>query len=65
MNETTPNKELFLRIYQMQDLPRMLDLIMENVPKLPNYSRLKMDRSRIGMFSAQHRQCAAFCCTVL
>ena len=66
MNDVAQNKELYLRTYQAKDLPRMGDIIMEYVPQLPNYSRIKMDRARID-YVLRHNidNAAAFCCWVL
>ena len=67
LNETpAPNKELTLRTYQLKDLPRMLDIIMEYVPQLPNYATIKCDRSRVE-YVLRHNidNAAAFCCWVV
>ena len=47
MDEATPCKELTLRLYKAKDLPRMIDIIMQYVPQLPNYKKIKLDRNRI------------------
>lgn len=66
MNDIAPNKELTLRTYQLKDLPRMLDIIMEYVPQLPNYATIKCDRSRVE-YVLRHNidNAAAFCCWVV
>jgi len=64
--EAAVDKSLVIRTYQAKDLPRMLDIIMEYVPQLPNYARMKMDRERIE-YVLRHNidNAAAFCCWVL
>lgn len=63
---TEANKELYLRLYKLTDIARMTDLIMENVPLLPNYSRLRMDRGRVE-YVLRHNvdNAAAFCAWVV
>ena len=59
-------KALELRPYQAKDFERMIDLIVEHVPKLPNYRKLKTDRKRIE-YVLRHNidNAAAFGCWVL
>lgn len=41
------SRELTLRLYQKRDIPRALDMLMNALPQLPNYSMIKPDRDRI------------------
>jgi len=66
MEEVATSKELTLRLYQMRDLPRMIDIIMQYVPQLPNYKKLKLDRNRIEYVLVHNiDNAAAFNCWVL
>lgn len=66
MKEALQGKQLDLRVYKAKDFKRMTDLIVEHVPKLPNYNKLRMDRDRIE-YVLKHNidNAAAFGCWVL
>jgi GNAT superfamily N-acetyltransferase len=40
-------KDLILREYQTRDIPRVIDLIVNAIPQLPNYKMIKPDKGRI------------------
>jgi hypothetical protein len=42
-----PSKELNLRLYEPNDIPRALDLLCAALPQLPNYAMITPDRDRI------------------
>jgi hypothetical protein len=65
--ETKPHsKELTLRLYQPRDITRMVDILLQYIPTLPNYSMITPDRDRITYVLQHNVQNAnAFCCWVL
>jgi hypothetical protein len=42
-----PSKDLHLRLYEPNDIPRALDLLCAALPQLPNYAMITPDRDRI------------------
>jgi GNAT superfamily N-acetyltransferase len=41
------SKDLTIRMYQPRDIPRLIDMFMGAIPKLPNYSMIVPDPKRI------------------
>ena len=60
------SRELTLRMYQQRDVGRLINLLMQAVPQLPNYKMLEPDRDRIAyLLNHNIGNASAFCGWVL
>lgn len=60
------SRELILRPYQARDIPRIVEIIMNAIPQLPNYQQITPDPKRIRFVLENNiSNGAAFACWVM